>query len=197
MPESKEPILPSVVQEKIRWTSLSKSVRTSNRSSGTPDPKAVASVLGDLLYNVMLGVRLSHTPARVVLNEDEDAHGNPMQFPLGDPRRGKSGSEQCTFIEDDDAQFRLWLSTHKDHIRSGDEITTDEESNLCTLLYLYRRVLAEKPKCPKLIQGVEHHIRLKKGMDLTPKKREAMQDEPSHAGSFAKGDGRAPKARHN
>ena len=138
----------------------------------------IRSEMGDVLYVAMYGVRLAHTPRPKEIDGEFDVHGNPTKFPKGDWRRGKSGMQLCSELSDSDPDFLRWLEANKESIMLGADATKRETHLLHKILYIHREVFARNPKCPNLIKGVEHVIRLKHGVDIKPVKQRLYRMSP-------------------
>ena len=106
-------------------------------------------------------------------SDAKDHFENPVGHPKKDWRHGLSGVEQCACVQSDDENFKAWADKNRKAIeeQTGAAAETDEvKLLLMKLLYIYRVVMAENPKCPRPVKGVEHKIVLKPGVDVIPKR---------------------------
>ena len=92
-----------------------------------------------------------------------DAHGNPTEFSVDDPRKDLSGLERCAQVEDSDPEFKEWRERTESHLRIAQGVSEEERENLIKLLFVHRAVLNVGRVCPSPIKGVKHRIVLKEG----------------------------------
>ena len=98
--------------------------------------------------------------------EDRDVDG----ILKGDPRYGKGGREMIAEVADTDEGFVEWCKIWEPQIRYGPEADKDKQMAIKKLLYLFRETIAENPKAPPIIRGIEHAIHMVPDWDGKPRR---------------------------
>ena len=97
---------------------------------------------------------------------------------LGDPRHGKSGSEIESEVDEQGETFRAWDKEFGDQIVYGDGADEGKRRRIKRLVFAFRDMIAENPRAPPAIQGVEHIITMMKDWDGKPRRMRLRPHSP-------------------
>jgi hypothetical protein len=102
-------------------------------------------------------------------HEDRDEDG----ILVGDPRYKKSGRDIIDSVDIESDEFKEWCEVWVCQMKFGPEATLEKKGDIKRLLYAFRDTIAEKPRSPKPIKGIEHIINLfgtesRRGSDSVP-----------------------------
>ena len=99
-------------------------------------------------------------------DEDRDEDG----LPAHDWRYGKSGRQIVAEVKDDDEGFLAWREVWEPQMRFGTDVEAEKREAIVKLMYAFKDTVAENPKAPPAIRGVEHAIRMSADWDGKPRR---------------------------
>ena len=87
-----------------------------------------------------------------------------VEHPASDWRSGKSWKQIIEYTQTDsqEPQFRVWQQKYGGEIKVGgplrNNVTEEIKEIYCRLLFAYKDTIAENPKKPGIIPGIQHRI---------------------------------------
>lgn len=98
--------------------------------------------------------------------EDRDEDG----MRRGDDRCEKSGRELVEAVDEESPAFREWEAQWEEQVRVGEDASEERRRQIVKLLYVFQEVIAENPKAPPAMRGVEHEINMTPDWDGEPRR---------------------------
>ena len=105
-----------------------------------------------------------------ILKEEEHEDRDEDGIPVGDPRYKKSGRDIIDSVDVESDEFKKWCEVWVCQMKFGPEATLEKKEDIKRLLYAFRDTIAENPRSPKPIKGIEHIIKMEEDWDGKPRR---------------------------